>query len=357
MMSRPLAIVVSVAEAERTCFIAIPFASEFDQLASFIVQAANSLSLNSVFTKQIQKSDDFAQDVARRIRSAHVVVAVCTPERESCKANPNVMYELGIAHSLGKPTVILTTDPGSLPADIRTKYALPYSSEDLNDGPGLILKIKDAISTRITPMTNPLTDPTVEDISVAPARHRILFLPQFWDDFSAILSFARQVHKQLQPIDSVHADALVKKIEEIIYTQGPKRAKISGFNDKWRDYNMLYTLYTKPDFFDVLEADLVRIEDCFNRLPMEADERIKESIVASRTCYDHLKLWLLKYPTLHDAVDKTTGASLLSNLNNPIISTQIYGHVLDLAKTVKDCVRESSELVHHLIGMMLDRSL
>ncbi len=352
-----IAIMVSVEEAERTCFIAVPFAREFDSLSSLIVQAANRLSLTSVSTREVQQHDDFTRDIARRIRSALVVVAVCTPEGESRKSNPNVMYELGLAHALGKPTVILTTDLGMLPADIQTKYALGYRPDELEDSPGLILKIKDAISTRIRPMTNSLTDPTADGIYVASAKHKFWFIPKFWDDFSAILSFGKEVNKQLQSITTVHADALVNKLEIIIYTQGQKRQKISAFNEKWREYVLFYDLYTKPSLFDSLHENLIQIDDCFNRLPAEADDSIKRAVATSRKCYEQLKVWLDKYPELHDAVNKNAGANLISNLSNSFLSTQIHSNVLDLAKTARDCVRESNDLVSHLIEMMLDRRL
>jgi Nucleoside 2-deoxyribosyltransferase len=351
------AIMVSVAAAERTCFIATPFAREFDPLASLIIQAANRLSLQSISTKEVQQHDDFTRDIARRIRSALVIVAVCTPEEESRKPNPNVMYELGQAHALGKPTVILTTDLKMLPANIQTKYALGYSPDELKDGSNLILRIKDAISNRIGQVTNSLTDPTADGIYVASARQKLWFNPRFWEDFSAILNFGRLVHRQFQAI-IVHADTLVTKLEAVIYnTQGTRRPQIRAFSEKWAEYVLFYDLVTQPFLFDSLEKDLKKIDDCFNRLPAEADDPTKHTVAASRKSYDQLKGWLDKYPELHDAVDKTTGASLISNLSNSYIATQIHGYVLDLNKTAKDCVSESDKLVNNLIDMMLDRSL
>lgn len=65
--------------------------------------------------------------VRRSIRSADVVIADCTG------ANPNVLYELGIAHAHEKPTLLLTADtPESAPTDIRGYEFIQYSFDDEN---------------------------------------------------------------------------------------------------------------------------------------------------------------------------------------------------------------------------------
>jgi hypothetical protein len=45
------------------------------------------------------------QKIADYIRQADVVVADCSGR------NPNVFYELGLAHALDKPVVLITSDP------------------------------------------------------------------------------------------------------------------------------------------------------------------------------------------------------------------------------------------------------
>lgn len=54
--------------------------------------------------------------------------------------NPNVFYELGIAHMAGKPTILICRDGSDIPFDLQQKFVLFYSStEDLST------KLKDAI--------------------------------------------------------------------------------------------------------------------------------------------------------------------------------------------------------------------
>jgi hypothetical protein len=52
------------------------------------------------------------QDIINGLLDSDVVIAEVSP------ANPNVFYELGYAHALDKPTVLLARRGGELPFDI-----------------------------------------------------------------------------------------------------------------------------------------------------------------------------------------------------------------------------------------------
>jgi len=61
------------------------------------------------------------QDIQREIEQAEIVIAEITP------ANPNVFYELGYAHALGKPTILLAQRDSELPFDIRSFRVVFYN--------------------------------------------------------------------------------------------------------------------------------------------------------------------------------------------------------------------------------------
>lgn len=61
------------------------------------------------------------QDIQREIERAEIVIAEITP------ANPNVFYELGYAHALGKPTILLARREAELPFDIRSFRVVFYN--------------------------------------------------------------------------------------------------------------------------------------------------------------------------------------------------------------------------------------
>jgi nucleoside 2-deoxyribosyltransferase len=63
--------------------------------------------------------------IARSINAADVIIADCTG------ANPNVFYELGMAHALGKETILLTADGAeATPTDLRAYEFIGYRLDD-----------------------------------------------------------------------------------------------------------------------------------------------------------------------------------------------------------------------------------
>lgn len=61
------------------------------------------------------------QEIQREIERAEIVIAEITP------ANPNVFYELGYAHALQKPTILLARRESQLPFDISSYRVVFYN--------------------------------------------------------------------------------------------------------------------------------------------------------------------------------------------------------------------------------------
>ena len=105
-------------------FVIMPFRQEYDHLYHDVVKpVCAELKL------AVRRGDDFQSDriimqqVWAAISDLKLVIAECS------EPNPNVYYELGIAHSLNKPSIIITKDPNTLAFDIRHLRAIVY-----NDG-------------------------------------------------------------------------------------------------------------------------------------------------------------------------------------------------------------------------------
>jgi hypothetical protein len=93
---------------------------------------------------EIKLGDDFfsKHDILREIWSAiynsKFVIADCT------KKNANVFYELGIAHTLGKPAIMIAQNKDDIPFDVQGKRYIIYE----NTAGGLQVfeaQLKDAI--------------------------------------------------------------------------------------------------------------------------------------------------------------------------------------------------------------------
>ena len=73
----------------------------------------------------IQGDDFFAansviSDVWDAINHARVLIADCT------NRNPNVFYELGIAHTLGKPVILIAQSKDDIPFDVQHIRTILY---------------------------------------------------------------------------------------------------------------------------------------------------------------------------------------------------------------------------------------
>ncbi len=78
----------------------------------------------------------FIDKIRRYILEATVIIADITGN------NPNVFYELGVAHALNKSTIILTQDIDQRPSDIQHFDMIQYS---LDNDRGLITDLKKAL--------------------------------------------------------------------------------------------------------------------------------------------------------------------------------------------------------------------
>jgi len=73
----------------------------------------------------VSRGDDFftaksvMSDIWNAINSCRIVIADCTGR------NPNVFYEIGIAHTLGKPVILISQNKDDIPFDVQSiRYIL-----------------------------------------------------------------------------------------------------------------------------------------------------------------------------------------------------------------------------------------
>ena len=69
----------------------------------------------------LDNQQNILQDIVEGIYQANIVIADLTG------LNPNVFYELGLAHAMNKKVIIITQDLGELPFDIKSYRAVEYS--------------------------------------------------------------------------------------------------------------------------------------------------------------------------------------------------------------------------------------
>jgi hypothetical protein len=102
-------------------FMAMPFTEELkpiyeDHIKTVVEQAK----------LKVRRGDDFftansvMEDVWSAICNARIVIAECTDR------NPNVFYEIGMAHTIGKPIILITQNSDDVPFDLRHIRYIKY---------------------------------------------------------------------------------------------------------------------------------------------------------------------------------------------------------------------------------------
>lgn len=93
--------------------VMMPFGKEFDPVLTALQEAAKGIGLRCVRADDIWEHHHVIQDIVDLIAKAKVVICDCTGK------NPNVFYEIGIAHALGKDVILITQSKGDIPFDLQ----------------------------------------------------------------------------------------------------------------------------------------------------------------------------------------------------------------------------------------------
>jgi hypothetical protein len=103
-------------------FVAMQFSEPFDTFyREVILPQAEHAGFQVVRIDEKDGPGVIFQDMQREIEQAGIVIAEISP------ANTNVFYELGYAHALGKPTILLARRGSDLPFDIRSYRVVFYN--------------------------------------------------------------------------------------------------------------------------------------------------------------------------------------------------------------------------------------
>lgn len=98
----------------------MPFNPAFDGTYKAIKAVTEYMKLDCLRADDIWDNSTFIQDVFDLIYCAQIVIFDFTGR------NPNVMYETGIAHTLGKIVIPITQSIDDIPSDLTQHRALKY---------------------------------------------------------------------------------------------------------------------------------------------------------------------------------------------------------------------------------------
>ena len=128
-----------------SCFVMMPFASPLgDYYKSLFEPAIQKTGLIPIRADaDIFGTGKIMDQVWRGINDAKVLVAVLTGR------NPNVFYELGLAHALKKPVVLVSLNEDDVPFDLHHIRVIYYDMNDPFWGSKLIEKVAENILSAV----------------------------------------------------------------------------------------------------------------------------------------------------------------------------------------------------------------
>lgn len=117
------------AQDESLVSLMMPFSAEFNPVYIALQHATTSIGFSCVRADDIWEHHAIIHDIVNIIARAKVVVCDCSGK------NPNVFYEAGIAHAIGKEVILITHSEYDIPFDLRyLRYIryLPIAKDSAN---------------------------------------------------------------------------------------------------------------------------------------------------------------------------------------------------------------------------------
>lgn len=108
---------------EKQVFVLTPFNNQYRGDFEAIREVCQKLNLRCVRGDEEYLNNDIFPHILKQIVKSRLIIANITGR------NPNVMYELGVAHTLDKPIIIIARNFADIPFDLNNKRIVIYENE------------------------------------------------------------------------------------------------------------------------------------------------------------------------------------------------------------------------------------
>lgn len=120
----------------------MPFGGNFDSYyKEIIIPSIQESNLTPVRADEIYGTKSIIEDIFEEIYKAKLIVA------DVSHKNPNVNYELGVAHALNKPVIIISSSMNDVPFDYRHRRIIIYDTSKVSWSDRLKDSIKKTIAS------------------------------------------------------------------------------------------------------------------------------------------------------------------------------------------------------------------
>lgn len=107
-----------------TAAVMIPFIPQFADVRNAMAQACRENHLTLKAADDVWEESILIDDIMNLIRTACIVIV------DFSGKNPNVMYETGVAHALGKEVIPVSQSIDDVPFDVRHHRVLTYENNE-----------------------------------------------------------------------------------------------------------------------------------------------------------------------------------------------------------------------------------
>ena len=114
---------VEISAQSLSAFVVMQFTPQFDALFEEVIRpVCAEMGIVAYRASDIYRPGVIIQDITQGLAASNVIISEVTP------ANPNVFYELGYAHALQKPAILLADRDTTLPFDISGHRVIFYDN-------------------------------------------------------------------------------------------------------------------------------------------------------------------------------------------------------------------------------------
>ncbi len=225
-----------------TCFTIMPFGGWFDDYYDSIYQPAiDAAGLSPKRADDLYRPSTIVNDIWTYTKGAKIVLADLTGK------NPNVFYELGLAHALAKPVVLVAESMNDVPFDLRALRIIEYDKNEPRWGDTLRDKVTQSIKeilaaplgsvlpafieTKHQPETRPITE---QEKSILELRQELDLMRR---ELRLLEPERVAISSRIRTIESIEARDLIRKYlsmgmpQELIV----RRLRDRGVPDQWAE--------------------------------------------------------------------------------------------------------------------------
>ena len=138
-----------------SAFVIMPLSDEFNSVyTDFIQDSLDEIGYDVERASDIESQRNILSDILEKIYTSDLIIADLT------SVNPNVFYELGLAHALRKPVILLTQDIEEVPFDLQSYRLVEYSTHfaQIQDARDKLKSYGEGFLNGTVAFGNPVTD-------------------------------------------------------------------------------------------------------------------------------------------------------------------------------------------------------